>query len=377
MKKFFSIFLSLEMLFAVIPGVNVFAVGDKPDSALVDHWIPTDNRNDDGRVATIYITPHCMAGEMSAVGCAKMFQKPEAWVSANYMIGASGDVAQGVPEKDRAWTSGGPIRDEGLITGSENDRRAITIECASDTSGEYVNKAVFDKMLDLITDILKRHGKDTLIWIPNKREALTYEPKSNEMVVTVHRWYANKLCPGEYIFNRLSAVAEEVTARLHGNSPISLVPSVAAPSEFNVVIEETELRIRKGAGTDTDIISVIGKAGTYDIVEKKFGPGSDKGWGRLKDGRGWISLDYATFVEATVTENAATFKVRIEETELKIREYAGTDKKILGRIGKAGVYEIVATKLGVGSNVGWGRLKDGGWISLDYATVVRDSVPVG
>ena len=35
-----------------------------------------------------------------------------------------------------------------------------------------------------------------------------------------------------------------------------------------------------------------GKSGVYTIVEVKSGTGSSAGWGRLKSGASWISLDY-------------------------------------------------------------------------------------
>ena len=36
--------------------------------------------------------------------------------------------------------------------------------------------------------------------------------------------------------------------------------------------------------------------GVYTIVEVKYGKGSTAGWGRLKSGAGWISLDYTVRV---------------------------------------------------------------------------------
>lgn len=63
-------------------------------------------------------------------------------------------------------------------------------------------------------------------------------------------------------------------------------------NSFLVRVTSEVLRIRKGAGTDTDIVSVI-KPGVYTILEVKQGQGSRSGWGRLKNGSGWIALDYA------------------------------------------------------------------------------------
>ncbi len=38
--------------------------------------------------------------------------------------------------------------------------------------------------------------------------------KSDEMVLTVHRWFANKSCPGDWLYNRLGDLADKVTAAL-------------------------------------------------------------------------------------------------------------------------------------------------------------------
>lgn len=51
------------------------------------------------------------------------------------------------------------------------------------------------------------------------------------------------------------------------------------------------VNIRKGPGTDYDIVGAIEKGGAYTIVEEKDGKGASK-WGKLKSGAGWIALDY-------------------------------------------------------------------------------------
>ena len=60
---------------------------------------------------------------------------------------------------------------------------------------------------------------------------------------------------------------------------------------FKVRVSITNLNIRSGAGTDFAKRGIV-KPGVYTIVETKNGKGSSKGWGKLKSGAGWISLDY-------------------------------------------------------------------------------------
>lgn len=54
-----------------------------------------------------------------------------------------------------------------------------------------------------------------------------------------------------------------------------------------------QLKSRTGAGTNYARTGQFTGAGTFTIVEEKSGQGSATGWGRLKSGAGWISLDYA------------------------------------------------------------------------------------
>ena len=70
--------------------------------------------------------------------------------------------------------------------------------------------------------------------------------------------------------------------------------SMAAPAEkvpFLVKVELSDLNIRKGPDTSFNRVQFI-PPGVYTIVEVKQGNGSEKGWGKLKSGLGWISLTY-------------------------------------------------------------------------------------
>jgi len=60
---------------------------------------------------------------------------------------------------------------------------------------------------------------------------------------------------------------------------------------FRVRVKIKNLNIRSGAGTNFAKRGYI-PPGVYTIVETKPGKGSVKGWGKLKSGAGWISLDY-------------------------------------------------------------------------------------
>lgn len=151
------------------------------------------------------ITPHCVVGQLSAESICGCFISPSRQASCNYGIGKDGRVSLCVEEKNRSWCS----------SSAANDQRAITIECASDLTHPYaMNSAVYTSLIKLCTDICKRNGKTKLLWLGDKNKTLNYAPASDEMVLTVHRWYANKACPGDWLYSRLSDLAVRVTAAL-------------------------------------------------------------------------------------------------------------------------------------------------------------------
>ena len=65
-----------------------------------------------------------------------------------------------------------------------------------------------------------------------------------------------------------------------------------ADCPFMVKVSIPDLNIRVGAGTDTAKTGKYTGVGCFSITEVLAGKGSEKGWGRLKSGTGFISLDY-------------------------------------------------------------------------------------
>ena len=79
-----------------------------------------------------------------------------------------------------------------------------------------------------------------------------------------------------------------------GGSAAPDTPQAAAGVPFKVRVDITDLRIRTGAGTGYTFTGEYTGVGVFTITEVKAGKGSTAGWGKLKSGAGWISLDYAT-----------------------------------------------------------------------------------
>ena len=131
------------------------------------------------------ITPHCVGGQCSVETLGNIMYPTSRQASCNYGIGPDGRVGMYVEEKNRSWCS----------SSNANDQRAVTIECASDTYHPYaMNSAVYARLIDLCVDICKRNGKKKLLWFADKDKSLNYVPAADEMVLTVHRWFANKSC---------------------------------------------------------------------------------------------------------------------------------------------------------------------------------------
>lgn len=263
------------------------------NSPLATYTRITKNKTSPRNHAIDTITIHCIVGQWTAKQGCDYFATTDRQCSANYVVGKDGSIGLSVDEKDRSWCS----------SNGTNDNRAITIEVASDTTHPYaVTAKAYAALLDLVTDICKRNGIKKLVWSTNKNDRVNHRNGCN---MTVHRDFANKACPGEYLYSRHGEIAAEVNRRLHGASNgggVVVTPhSVEKPTggttgatvtPYHVRVKITNLNIRKGPGTNYGATSYI-QPGIYTIVAESTGKGAAK-WGKLKSGAGWISLDYAT-----------------------------------------------------------------------------------
>ena len=147
------------------------------------------------------ITIHCFVGQVTAKRGAEVFQSTERKASCNYVIGYDGEIALVCPEEDRSWCS----------SNASNDHRAITIEVASDTVHPYkVTDEAYKALIKLCADICRRNGIKRLLW-KGDRSLIGQIDKQN---MTVHRWFANKACPGDYLYNLHGQIAKEVNTML-------------------------------------------------------------------------------------------------------------------------------------------------------------------
>lgn len=175
------------------------------NSPLVSYTKISPNKTSPRNHTIDTITIHCVVGQCSVETIGNIFTPTSRQASSNYGIGPDGRIGMYVEEKDRSWCS----------SSSANDHRAITIECASDTTYPYaITDTVYNSLIELCVDICKRNNIKQLKWKADK--SLIGQPSKQNL--TVHRWFSNTACPGDYIYNRLGDIADKVNARLNSSS---------------------------------------------------------------------------------------------------------------------------------------------------------------
>lgn len=358
-----------EDLMKQLLGGNTTAEGKKEvtmgytNSPLVSYTKLSPNHSGQRTHAIDRITPHCVVGQCSVETLGNIFAPTSKQASCNYGIGADGRVGMYVEEKNRSWCS----------SSYANDQRAITIECASDTAAPYAFKdVVYNKLIELCVDICKRNGKTKLLWLGDKDKTLAYNPAANEMVLTVHRWFANKSCPGDWMYQRMGDLAAKVTAKLGGATTIEPEKPVSDGTLYRVQVgayskrenADNQLKAVKAKGFDAFIVQVNGlykvQVGAYSVkanAEAQLAKVKAAGFDAF------ITTKADTAVSAPAF---SPYKVRVSIKDLNIRKGPGTNYASNGFC-PIGVYTIVEESNGAGATK-WGKLKSGvGWVSLDYA----------
>lgn len=219
------------------------------------------------------ITPHCFVGQVTAKRGAEVFQPTAKKASCQYVIGKDGDISLVCEEKNRSWCT----------SSSANDHRAITIEVASDSKHPYtITAAAYEALIKLCADICRRNGKKRVTWLADKDKSINYAPASDEMIFTVHKWFAAKACPGDYIYNHLTDITARVNALLGSASVVPTITnkpgSTPAPTQTTptqrvnatkaaqekdtslsgayLVTSDDGLNVRNGAGTKINKVLV-------------------------------------------------------------------------------------------------------------------------
>jgi len=253
------------------------------NSKLVSYTKLSPNNSGERNHAIDTITIHCVVGQCSVETLGDIFEPTSRQASCNYGIGSDGRIGLYCEEKNRSWCT----------SSSSNDNRAITIEVASDTTDPYaVRDVVYESLIKLVADICKRNKIKKLLWQADK-SLIGQVDKQN---MTVHRWFKNKSCPGEFLYSRHEDIANRVNEILGTASKtvkeetkVETVKSgVVDIEDIKVRVTCDELNIRSGPGTGYSKVGAIKDRGVYTITHAS----ADKDWGKLKSGAGWIHLGY-------------------------------------------------------------------------------------
>ena len=191
--------------------------------------IESPNKNSPRMSEIDTVTIHCMAGDMSVESCGAMFSNPDREASSNYGIGSDGRIACYVGEEDRSWCSSNRI----------NDNRAITIEVANDggaDTGWHVSDEAYNSLISLLVDICRRNNIDELVWSEDREDRVNHNNGCN---MTVHRDFANKACPGDYLYSLHGQIADEVNELL-GVDESEAEPEESEPEESEPEESEPE-----------------------------------------------------------------------------------------------------------------------------------------
>lgn len=199
------------------------------NSPLVSYTKLSPNHSGKRKHAIDTISIHCMAGNLSVETCGNLFAKSEKQASSNYGIGSDGRIALYVDEANRSWCT----------SSSSNDNRAITIEVANSVAKDPwpVSDAAYKSLINLLVDICQRNNIPKLLWQGDK-SLIGQVDKQN---MTVHRWFAAKACPGDWLYNRHGQIAAEVNERLEAGR--------AGKDENDMDIDETRQQLTSCANT--------------------------------------------------------------------------------------------------------------------------------
>ena len=254
------------------------------NSSLVNYTRISKNSNPrTGKICRI--SPHCMAGNLSVETCGNVFANGKA--SSNYGIGSDGRVAMYVEEKNRSWCT----------SSKDNDHQAVTIEVANSAGASQnwpVSGKAWDSLVLLCADICQRNGKTRLVWFGDKNKTLAYKPADDEMIITAHRWFAAKACPGDYLYNRMNELATTVTSMLGtSNENENKHPEIDETPQVVTVTDEAYLWNELG----TIIANDYGKAGVMGNLFAESGLQSNNLQNSFEKKLGYTDAAYTAAVD--------------------------------------------------------------------------------
>ena len=205
-----------------------------------------------------------------------------------FIDGNDGTIYQTLPWNHRGWHCGASgnnthIGVEMCEPGCIKYTGGATFTCSDKATAQAVAQRTYQAAVELFAMLCRKFSLDPL----------------GDGVIVSHkegckRGIASNHGDPEHFWTQLGLPYTMDTFR---KAVKAVMGSGAAPAPaavpFKVKVSIPDLRIRKGPGTNTTATGKFTGIGAFTIMEVKNGPGSTKGWGRLKSGAGWIALDFA------------------------------------------------------------------------------------
>ena len=292
------------------------------NSPLVNYTQISPNRYSPRNHKIDTITIHCVVGQCSVETLGGIFAPVSRQASSNYGIGPDGRIGMYVEEKDASWCS----------SSYENDNRAITIEVASGTSEPFaVTNAAYNALIELVADICKRNGIKKLLWKGDK-SLIGQVDKQN---MTVHRWFSSqRSCPGTYLYERHSDIANKVNAKLGGEHTINKGTATTI-TDKSTTNSNTIYRVQLGAFKN--------KSNASDLLGKVKLKGFNDAF--IANSNGMYKVQLGAFKDKTNAEKQKEKVVKAGFKDCFITS-SGNAKKSVTEIAK----EVIAGKWGAGND---------------------------
>ena len=235
------------------------------------------------------ITIHCVVGQCSVETLGSIFSSSSREASSNYGVGYDGRIGMYVEEKNASWCS----------SSYSNDNRAITIEVASNTYDPYwVNDKAYNATIELVADICKRNKIKKLVWSTNKNTRVNHLNGCN---MTVHRDFANKSCPGDYLYGKMSDIAKKVNKKLGASG--------SSNTKSNSSSKNTSSKTNKNS--------------------------SSKGNSSIKSVQTWLNKNYSTNLVVDGIYGPATKKALVKALQKEYNKQYGANLVVDGIYGSA------------------------------------------
>ncbi len=273
----------------------------------------------------------CHITEGGYDGAASWLCNPASSCSAHFVVGAKGQITQLVDLKDGAWCNGNSTSPDSRIYYKNSLNPIIRSRAISANYYTYsiehegystkdrfgvLTEEQYQASLNVMKEIIT-HMKEAydIIFQPDCQHLIGHyqiDPKGKP----------NCPAPNQGMNFPFDRFITDIKAWMGDSSAKLSAPekeNTASFAPYTVIVSKSNaLNIRKGAGTSFDITGVIRDKGIYTIVDEY------KGWGKLKSGAGWISLNYTERTDKATTQEAPVTSKIVVGSKVKIKPGANT-----------------------------------------------------